>query len=82
MIGEKKENAKYSAQAKHNQLFRENLNLGLHKGTKDRWKAYAEKKGMSLTQYITQLIVSDNPEEAVVLAASSAKARKNNIEEK
>lgn len=84
MIGEKKENPRYASQTKHNQLHRENLGLGLAKGTKERWKSYAEKKGMTLTQYITQLIITDNPEEAEALAASSAKARKkiiNNSEE-
>lgn len=38
---------------------RENLNLNFPKGTKARFKAYAQFRGMSLTELITQLIEAD-----------------------
>jgi predicted HicB family RNase H-like nuclease len=35
---------------------RDKLTLNLPKGDKDRYKAYAESRGMSLTQLIVELI--------------------------
>ena len=37
----------------------EKLTLTLKKGTKERWKEYAEKNGESLTVLITRLIEED-----------------------
>ncbi len=39
---------------------RETLGLNLPKGTKSEWKEKAEKRGMSLTSYISWLIENDN----------------------
>lgn len=56
---EEKKN-KYSAQMKYNQTKRENLNIGLAKGTKEIWNQQAINKGFkSLTSYITWLIEND-----------------------
>lgn len=54
------ENKGYTPQRRYNDTKRENLNIGLPKGTKDKWKAIAASKGMSLTEYITKLIDEDN----------------------
>ena len=50
----------YKAQKKYMQESRENLNLCLAKGTKERWRKFAEDRGISLTQYIIKLIEEDN----------------------
>ena len=38
---------------------RESLRLNLPKGTKVIWKAYAERKGISVTELLTRLITDD-----------------------
>jgi hypothetical protein len=38
---------------------RDNLNLNLPKGDKERYKAYAASKGVSLTKLIVDLLESD-----------------------
>ncbi|MCQ2409819.1 MAG: hypothetical protein MJ068_04675 [Clostridia bacterium] len=59
-MAEEKTKKPYTAQMRYNDSKRENLNLGLPKGTKDKWKAIAAEKGMTLTEYITRLIDEDN----------------------
>lgn len=54
------EKKKYNAQAKYIIEKREHLGLNLEIGTKDKWKAYAAERNMSLTEYITKLIEEDN----------------------
>ena len=57
MVEEKKKNI---AQMKYNQAKRENLNIGLPKGTKEKWNQQASDKGFkSITAYITWLIEND-----------------------
>lgn len=55
--------SQYQKRHKYFKENRENLNVNLAKGTKDIWKAYAEKRGLTLTQYITKLIEEDNRED-------------------
>lgn len=55
-----KETKKYSAQRKYLAEKREQLQLTLPIGTKERWRAYAAEEGLSLTAYITQLIEHEN----------------------
>ena len=62
MLNMAEEKSKYTAQMKYNADKRENLNLGLAKGTKEKWKAYAAERNMSLTEYISKLIEEDNKE--------------------
>ena len=49
----KKASMKYMAEK------REDLKLNLPKGKKEKYKAYAESKGVSLTKLITDLIEKD-----------------------
>lgn len=48
------------AQRRANHKYRaktyDQLNLQIKKGLRDRWKACAEAKGISLTAYITQIM--------------------------
>lgn len=50
----------YSAQMKYIAENREKLTLNLNKGLKDKWKALAAERNMTLTEYITRLIEEDN----------------------
>lgn len=34
----------------------DDIRLRVPKGTKDRWKEYAESKGISLTKYVVQVV--------------------------
>ena len=34
----------------------DDIRLRVHKGTKDRWKEYAESKGISLTKFVVQVV--------------------------
>lgn len=34
----------------------DDIRLRVPKGTKDRWKAYAEAKGISLTKFVVQVV--------------------------
>ena len=47
---------------KYMEEHREKLTLNLPKGDKDRYKAYADSKGMSLTALIVKLIEEDMKE--------------------
>lgn len=51
---------KYNSQAKYIAENRERVNLNLAKGVKDKWKAYAAERNMTLTEYLTKLIEEDN----------------------
>ena len=46
---------------------RDNLNLNLPKGDKERYKAHAERKGMSLTALIVELLERDIKESEQVM---------------
>lgn len=52
--------SKYKSQMKYISEKRERICINLPKGTKDIWKEYAAKRGMSFTEYITKLIAEDN----------------------
>lgn len=47
------------ASMKYNAEKRENLNLNLPKGRKEYYKAYAKKKGVSLTELLVSLVEQD-----------------------
>lgn len=53
--------SQYESQKKYMTEKRENLNINLPKGTKDRWRKYVEEAypGQSLSQLIIDLIEAD-----------------------
>ena len=51
---------KYNSQRKYITEKRDKLGLNLEAGLKEKWKAYAAERNMSLTEYITKLIEEDN----------------------
>ncbi len=55
--------AQKRATIKYKEKAYEKLTLDLKKGTKEIWKAQAQKKDMTLTAYIKYLIEKDNNEQ-------------------
>ena len=54
-----KSDAQRKAVAKYNAQNYEQIQIRVKKGNKDRIKAYAEARGKSLNEYITDLIEAD-----------------------
>ena len=51
--------AHIKAAAKYNQKTYDKININVKKGEREKIKAYAEAKGMSLNAYVTGLIYKD-----------------------
>ncbi len=55
--------ARKIASMKYQKEKRDKLTLDLPKGKKEEYRAFAERRGLSLTAYIVSLIEKDNTEE-------------------
>lgn len=51
--------AQKRATAKYNSAHYERISLDVPKGTRDKWKKHADKKGTSLTSLIRELMEED-----------------------
>lgn len=58
-MGAKYTEAQKRAAEKYKSAHREQLKLDVPKGSKGRYKAYAQKQGKSLTALITELLEAD-----------------------
>lgn len=58
-MGAKYTEAQKKAAEKYKATRRDALNLNLPKGSKDKYKAYAQSKGVSLTKLICDLVEKD-----------------------
>lgn len=47
---------------KYNKEYRDVVKLNVSKDEKEKWKGYAEKRGLTLSGYIKKLIAEDNAE--------------------
>ena len=58
-MGNKYTDAQKRAAEKYKATRREQLNLDVPKGVKEKYKAYAQSKGVSLTKLVMELINKD-----------------------
>lgn len=66
-MGNKYTDAQKRASEKYKATRREQLNLDVPKGIKEKYKAYAQSKGISLTKLIMELIEKDMQESGFIL---------------
>lgn len=66
-MGNKYTDAQKRAAEKYKATRREQLNLDVPKGIKEKYKAYAQSKGISLTKLIMELIEKDMQESGFIL---------------
>lgn len=55
-MGKEYTEAQKKASIKYMQEKTDDIRLRLPKGTKDRWKAAADRKGMSMTKYVQDVV--------------------------
>ena len=65
-MGNKYTDAQKRAAEKYKATRREQLNLDVPKGVKEKYKAYAQSKGVSLTKLVMELINKDMQESGFV----------------